>query len=370
MGTKANPTVVGAFIVGALVLIAGAVLVFGGNSWFTVKDTFVMYFGTSVNGLNVGAPVKFRGVEIGEVKEVRALYNTLDDTTHIQVVIETEAKRFDVVTDGVITPSSATTPEDAQRLIALGLRGQLQVQSMVTGLLFIDFDFYRGTEAPLLGLDPRYQELPVIPTTMEQLFTTVSQAMDKLGKLEVEQFLTHIQVLLERVTALLTSSGTERALQSLGSILEGADQGLATFLPRLAQVMDQLSETTAAAHAVFGTAERTLVGVQQLTQHLDRQVDPLLGPATAALVTARGTLQQARKTLKTLEGAATPPLKQAEKAFAAAASLTGSDSRVMTDLSRSLEALEDAARSIRILAESLQRNPESLLRGKIQNRGR
>jgi paraquat-inducible protein B len=67
MGRKANPTVIGAFIVGAVVLIVAALMVFGSGTLFTRKHAFVLYFDGSVNGLNVGAPVKFRGVKVGAV---------------------------------------------------------------------------------------------------------------------------------------------------------------------------------------------------------------------------------------------------------------------------------------------------------------
>ena len=143
MATKTNPTVIGAFIVGAVGLMIAAVLVLSGGQWFTDKDRFVLYFEGSVNGLNVGAPVKFRGVEVGTVTGVRALYNPKDYTAWIQVVAEVEPGRFSEVVDGVIAPASSSTPDDVKMLIEQGLRAQLEVQSMVTGLLFIELDSIR-----------------------------------------------------------------------------------------------------------------------------------------------------------------------------------------------------------------------------------
>jgi paraquat-inducible protein B len=104
--------------------------------------------------------------------------------------------------------------------------------------------------------------------------------------------------------------------------------------------------------------------VQPLVQQVKGQMGPLLGNTQKTVSTARGALQQAQQTLKTLETKASPALGQAERAFAAAASVAGSDSAVLNDLSHSLTALEEAARSIRLLADYLQRNPEALLRGK------
>ena len=71
----ANPTVIGGFVVGAITLIVLGLLVFGGTTWFAERNTFIAYFPGSVKGLRVGAPVDFRGVTIGEVTEVKVLFD-------------------------------------------------------------------------------------------------------------------------------------------------------------------------------------------------------------------------------------------------------------------------------------------------------
>ena len=153
MGAKANPTVIGAFIVGAVALMIAAILIFGKGKLFTPTITIVMFFEGSVNGLNEGAPVKFRGVDIGTVREVQALYNPTDYTGKVKVVTEIEPRRWSEVMDGVIVASSAEErgPEDFQNLIDQGFRGQLQLQSFVTGLLYVELNFHPGTEAHLAG---------------------------------------------------------------------------------------------------------------------------------------------------------------------------------------------------------------------------
>jgi len=365
MGTKANPTVIGAFIIGAVGLMIAAVLVLSGGQWFTEKNRFVLYFEGSVNGLNVGAPVKFRGVEVGAVTGVRALYNPKDYTAWIQVEAEVEPGRFsEVLDDGAIAPASSSTPDEVNRLIEQGLRAQLEVQSMVTGLLFIELDFHPQTPVKLVGLKSDYPEVPTIPTTMEALFGTARQALEELGKLPLQALLSELLAMIERVNVLLMSPEMEDALQTVGSILHGADEGLADTLVRLAQLMETVDGTADGATAALEAGRTALVDVRQFVQHVNGQVSPLAGGVQKTLGTARGTLNQARKTIRTLEGAASPALGQAEKVMAAAADLTGSNSVVLNDLSHTLAALKEAARSIRILADYLQRNPESLLRGK------
>src|SRR5690242_2285027 len=70
-GRRANPALIGAFVLGAVVLVGAVVVVWGSGRFFRNTKTFVAYFSGSVNGLNPGAPVKFRGVKIGSVTEIR-----------------------------------------------------------------------------------------------------------------------------------------------------------------------------------------------------------------------------------------------------------------------------------------------------------
>ena len=70
MGSKISPTMIGAFVVSAIVLAVAGVLLFGGGKFFQEKLPFVMFFDSSVVGLNVGAPVIFRGVQMGQVTEI------------------------------------------------------------------------------------------------------------------------------------------------------------------------------------------------------------------------------------------------------------------------------------------------------------
>src|SRR5690606_27608732 len=73
MSRKTSPVVIGAFVVGAVVLAVVAVLVFGGNRFFQDKRSFVTYFDGSVTGLRVGSNVLFRGVRVGYVTDIGIL---------------------------------------------------------------------------------------------------------------------------------------------------------------------------------------------------------------------------------------------------------------------------------------------------------
>jgi len=156
MSRKANKTVVGIFVVVALALLIAGISVFGSGMLFKKTDKYVLFFDGSVKGLSAGAPVVFRGVKIGYVKEVDLLFDKDNRAIYIPVIIEVELSRVKGTPKGMGHP-------DYNRLIKDGLRAQLDMLSYVTGQLIVSFDFYPDTSVNLLGIIKDYPELPTIP---------------------------------------------------------------------------------------------------------------------------------------------------------------------------------------------------------------
>src|SRR5580765_7049217 len=88
MSKKANPTYIGLFIVAGLALGVCALVIFSSSRLFTRTREFILYFSDSLNGLNEGAPVKYRGVTIGSVKKVMIHYNQATNDYAMPVLIE------------------------------------------------------------------------------------------------------------------------------------------------------------------------------------------------------------------------------------------------------------------------------------------
>ena len=126
---KVSPTLIGAFVVGALALLIVAVIAFGSGQLFRKTQEFILYFDGSVNGLRIGAPVKVKGVEIGSVKDIK-LETELGSQIHkIPVIIEIDLKK--VIRRGV-APEKAMDPNTIREFVKQGLHGQLQTESLVT----------------------------------------------------------------------------------------------------------------------------------------------------------------------------------------------------------------------------------------------
>jgi paraquat-inducible protein B len=367
MGTKVSPTVIGAFVVGAAALVVVGVLLFGGGKFFTEKIPYVMFFDGSVQGLNVGAPVVFRGVQVGQVTRVQALYYPKETTIHIKVVIE--------VVRGVIRLPEGFMLDSQQKTVNLlvehGLRASLQMQSFVTGLMYINLDFHPGTPVKQLGLDSTYIELPTVPSTTEQMLGTVQQTLAEISKLPLEAVLTELLGVFKRANALLDGPGLTHGLESLDEVtaaathlLRNADSQVESLGTRASGTAETARATLETARATLETTRAALLDAQKLLRNTEGQVAPLATSAKDTLTAARGVLGQTQKSLSTLTDAAAPALKQGEKAMVSVSGLAAPNSLTLTDLAHTLKALEEAARSIRSLADMLERNPEALLRGK------
>lgn len=357
MGSKASPTVIGAFVVGAIVFMIAGVLLFGGGKFFTEKVPYVMFFDRSVEGLNVGAPVIFRGVQVGQVTEISAIADPQTFDVRIKVKVELVRGTLKVGADGQLFKEPRQVVEG---LIQKGARASLHMQSFVTGLLYVTIDFYPGTPITLLGLDPTLPELPTVPSDMEQLKATLQETLGELKKLPLETLFSELLGLLKRANSLLETPEIKQTLVALYDVVGAAERLLRNADGQVSPLGTKVGGAADAARVTLEMARTVLVDAQKLLRNVDGQVAPLAGNAHETLTAARGTLGQANKSLVKLTDTASPALKQAEQ------TLTGADVVIHNDLAQTLRALEEAARSIRALATTLERRPESLLRGKSQ----
>jgi paraquat-inducible protein B len=152
MAKEANKTLIGLFVVGAIVLLIVALVVFGGGRFFKSTERYVAFFDESVKGLSVGAPVMFRGVRIGKVDDFQVYYNVGEDKFKIPVLITLFPEKI----QGIGIEMESTEAESRkfwQQMLEDGFRAELQIQSLVTGQLGIQLDFYPGRPLKLHGIE-------------------------------------------------------------------------------------------------------------------------------------------------------------------------------------------------------------------------
>ena len=324
MAKKANPAAIGGFVVGAAALLVVGVLVFGSGKLWKATRPWVSYFPGSVKGLQVGAPVTFRGVKIGQVTSIKAVLNVRDEPLTILTPVYWEYDTDMVETVGISRAelnkmAAAGRPVD-QLLIKRGLRAQLQLQSFVTGQKFIQIDFHPDTPIRLVGVDTDVPEYPTIPSSL----------------------------------AHLTKSLEELPLREIG------DAAL-----NLLHHADQLVNSPE-VKAVLRSANETL----KTYDKVGRDIDSKIIPQTSKLVKNIDTqiIPQTSKLVRDLDSQVTPAardaLKEAEATLATYRDLMAEGSPVRYELVVLLSEAAAAARSIRVLTDYLERHPEALLAGK------
>ena len=150
MSKQANKTLIGVFVVVAIVMLVAAVLIFGSGKFFKEKSEYIAYFDGSVKGLRIGAPVVFRGVRIGEVQDIALHYYHQELEFKIPVMIT-------LYPDKIIGMGLETSPQEEDKswakLLDDGLRASLEMQSIVTGQLLIALDFHKDAPLKLYGLE-------------------------------------------------------------------------------------------------------------------------------------------------------------------------------------------------------------------------
>jgi len=272
-----------------------------------VTERYTLVFHESVRGLSVGAPVDLRGVTVGEVTKIDVALNTANSDVAIPVQIQ-------LYPDRLRAQRSAKTPRvmplgtrgllDA--LVSHGFRAEIKSGSLVTGQLYISLDFFPRAKKAEIDWNSLPPHFPTVPGSMGELQKQLMRIVQKFEKLPVEEL----------------GGDARKTVQSLDSTLKSADQ---------------------------------------LLKNVDRSVVP----------EARATLVEARKSLEDVRGAVgelKQTLGEARGTLGGANRALAPDAPLQLDLRETLREVSRAAQALRVLGDYLEQHPESLLRGKQEDK--
>ena len=319
MSRSANPIAVGGFILGMLLLTFLLLLFFSGGHWWSQRDHYVLLYDTSIKGLNVGAPVTIKGVKIGQVTDIKAsLYGKSMGVLNT-VTVEIDPSSLERIDD--------TQPLSLEQLVDRGLRAQLRLQSLLTGLLYVDVDFHPDKLAQYKKVQTKYPQLPTSPTDLEQL-TRDLEAIDvnKLGQ--------DLQQIVTGINTLVNDSSVQHMAKDAGDAII-AMRDAATDVRAAANNFDQ-------SFAPLANNANTLV------ISLNRDVPELLKKMDGTLA----ALEQASQSLN--------------KSSANAAFLMSDDSPMLYRINTAASSIDAAASQLHRLSDLLERQPEALLYGKTK----
>ncbi|MBK1720714.1 PqiB family protein [Thiocystis violacea] len=261
------------------------------------KERYLLFFDGSVRGLSVGSPVVLKGIDIGRVLDVQLQFDRNKLRFRIPVLVEVEPDRISI-------EGGQRAPEDdglIDRLVANGLRGQVKFDSLLTGDLYVDLDVYPDAEPQVVAEYSGYEVIPTMQTPLEALTTKVTNVLDKIDAIPLDQIGKDLSETAAGVNQLVNSKELKGAIAEL----EGA-----------------------------------LAEVRQMAAKLNAEVAPELVAA----------LQESAATLKS------------------ASAMISNSSPVYIEMQRMFQDVSSAARSVRVMADYLERHPEALLQGKGRGR--
>jgi paraquat-inducible protein B len=264
---------------------------------------YVLYFQSSAAGLSVGAPVQIYGIQVGNVTGISLQFDPAQAVARVRVTIEVQPERLKAVGG-----SPATTPEVvARHLVARGMRAELITTSYLTGSLAVSLEFPPNPAPAEIEREGDVIVLPTLGGGLNGLTTALSDVAEKLDALPFAQIGANASSLLGTLNALVGGPDVKQAVGSLATTLievqglvRHADAGLAPLFKRLPEMSSDLQQTVASANRLVGSADTSY----------------------------------------------------------------GSNSQFQRDLERLMAQLNETARSIRLLADFLDRHPESLIRGR------
>jgi paraquat-inducible protein B len=279
----------------------------------------------------VGAPVTLQGVQVGTVTEIALELD--DNATRIikPVVIQVDSEMVpNNEVQGEKADSNLTEhQQNAKRLIDAGLKAQLKPQNLLTGILYVEFNFHRADPLKLTGRNYKnLAELPSVQTTEDQIRNTADELLTKFRHLPLDDIINDLSATLKAVRELTTSDDIKQSRLALNKTLGETEQLVNTLNHKMTPLLNNMNSTM--------TDTRTLV--QQFTHDMR----PILIATDKTITTANNVLLESNHSLNSLE------------------TLTSPDA----PLWQSLEELRLAAKSTKELTEYLQRHPDSLIYGK------
>jgi paraquat-inducible protein B len=301
--TPTRPVLVGSFILGALALGVLAILTFGGLNLFAKNLRLVVVFKDSIAGLEVGAPVTFRGMRIGRVEGMRLHVDVKQQTSWIPVYLEVDLDRISW------SGGSGGHRADLQAAVDAGLRAQLVSQGLVGGQETVNLDYHPDTAALLAGHPEDAFEIPTIPSDIQDL-------KDQLRKLDLPAIGMKTQQVLARMQHVL-----DQLDGRIGPLADGLKATLTT--------------TADAVRRLQADSTRTLADVDRLANESRRQIATNGADLDQLLKTAEQTTARADELVASLNDMSSP----------------------RGDLQASLRDLAASASSLRSLTHDLERNP-------------
>lgn len=350
MKRRTASVLIGAFVLGALAVAILFVVFLARSDFWVKKSVFVLNFDHSVSGLKEGAPVQFRGVRIGRVSDIRVVTNPQTMNVNMPVFIEIDPRRI-LWKDG-----QGEVEQLFSHLIDRGLRARIRVLSYITGQRMIELDVLPGTPRQMSRRELEHPEIPTVPSRLQELSRT-------LQELPLQELLTKLTSAVEGVERIVSSREVTRSLYDLSQTLRSARSLFATLGEHVPGMSRQLNATLGEAQGVILRADSQLKQLAEDLRKASRAAEDAFRQMEGTFSLEQGVSGELATSMRKALQAARSTLEQTEASLSAVEDMAG-DSELRFELASTLKEISSAARSIRSLAQYLERHPDALWRGK------
>jgi len=299
---------------------------------------YLLHFDDTVRGLSIGAPVEFRGIRVGTVKDIALSRDAKSGALNIPVVVEIEPERipnaYTLTLDGMPEhKAKAIHLAYVEKLVQAGLHARLQTGNLLTGQLFIELDLFPDKPMAKILYDGKYPELPTLPRPLLGIAASISHVLNQVEQLPIEQIGQHAEQSAAAFSRLINSPEIQNFVQQVSQASTSINQLAATINTQVPPLAKSIRTTSDQAASFITT--------------VNRQTPAILRDVKQALSSANGALKNAEKTLSSVSHMASP------------------QGQLNHEILTVLQQLTSAARAVRIMAEYLERHPEALLKGKL-----
>ena len=322
----------GFFLVGVGILIFG-IMALGGGQLFSKDVKFNIWFDTSVSGLSLGAPVVFRGVDLGTVTSIGLAVTSDMSNALIPVVVQIDSENLVRAAGG----GTATEDEAAQiirNMVAQGMRAKLQMSSIITGQYRIALGFHPGIEPVYRSGDPQW-EIPSVTGSLDNM----TKALDQMP---IQEMLANLENTLDRLGAIIMSGEIERCLTSFANTMENAD----TLLASMQSLPGSLNTLLVDIDKAVVSANKAIVDADKTINDFGDDIAPAMVSFQHAMDDLAGTARELSRFVARTSKELSPT------------------AHMYVEMEKILKEFTALSRSVRSLTNTLDRNPEVLIQGR------
>ncbi len=318
MKNNVNSLAIGMFVLGAALISVITVVVFGASKFFEDDQIFASRFAETVNGLDVGAPVKFKGVKIGKVERIAIASGKIsekDESAGEDLVSVIYSIDLNLLKRRMRDAKGESGVDWVKEQIRAGLRAKLMYQSIVTGMLYIELDYLDKPDKDIAIFEtPRFIGIPSVSSGLSELVKSVQDSIASIASIDFKELFANANTLLVNLNSKVEAIDAEKLNDATLKMIADAD-------------------------ALMLNANTLVGGAGDFVKNSDKNLAELSSDL--------------RKTLSNVD-----------KLAANVNALVEPNSKLYFELATLIRSLNNSANSFSNLADYIQRNPNSLLTGK------